>query len=110
MAARTTAIIVSIVLLSSVMATNESLADSTAKIEKEIPAAASDAQGGAEMGIPIPNAPEMDKNDLSATTLELRMANTACARLAHSVDFERKCEFASPDPQNLKEQSFSRLH
>ena len=92
------------------MATNKSLADSTAKIEKEIPAGASDAREGAEMGIPISNAPEMDENDSSATTLELRIANTSCARLAHSVDFERKCEFASPDPQNLKEQSFSRLH
>jgi len=110
MAARTIAIIVSTVLLSSVMATNKSLADSTAKIEKEIPAGASDAREGAEMGIPISNAPEMDENDSSATTLELRIANTSCARLAHSVDFERKCEFASPDPQNLKEQSFSRLH
>ena len=110
MAARTIAIIVSTVFLSCVMSTNKSLADSTAKVEKEIPASASDAREGAEMGIPIPNAPEMDKNDSFATTLELRMANTACAHLAHSVDFERKCEFASPYPRNLKEQSVSRLH
>ena len=56
MAARTIAILVSIVLLSSVMLANKSLADTTAKVEKEIPAGPSVVQEDAEVGIPIPNA------------------------------------------------------
>jgi len=68
MAARTIAILVFIVLLSSVMLANKSLTDTTAKVEKEIPAGPGVAQEDAEAGIPIPNAPEMDKNGSSATT------------------------------------------
>jgi hypothetical protein len=110
MAARTMAIIVSTVVLSSVMLTNKSLADSTAKLGAESPLNAIDSQGGVEMGSPIPNAPEIDKNDSSATTLELRVANNACSQLAHLIDFAKKCELASPEPLNPKERQFPPLH
>ena len=96
MAARTIAILVFIVLLSSVMLANKSLTDTTAKVEKEIPAGPSVAQEDAEAGIPIPNAPEMDKNGSSATTLELRVANSACPQSVYLLDLTRKCDTAVP--------------
>ena len=96
MATRTIAIIVSTVVLSFAMLTNKTLADGPERAKKEIPAGASDPQVGAEVAMPIPNAPEMDEQDSPAITLELRVANTVCPHSVYLLDFPRKCQTASP--------------
>ena len=92
MAAKTMAILVSTLLLSPMTLTKISFADSVGSESRPNPGAGYE---GAEMGIPIPNTPEMDQNAASTTTLELRLANSACSRLAQVIDLAGKCERVS---------------
>jgi len=93
MAAKTMAILLSTLLLSPVTLIKISFADSVDTESRPNPGPGHE---GAEMGIPIPNTSEMDQNAASTTTLELRLANSACPRLAQVIDLAGECTRFSP--------------
>ena len=110
MVSKTMAIAVSTLLLLPVTLTRKSFADSIEKLATE---SLPDTRAGyerVEMEMPIPNTPEMDQNDAAATTLELRLANTACPRLAQWVELTSKCEIVSPERPKLRARMISHSH
>jgi hypothetical protein len=99
MGERIMAIAVSTLLLSAVALTKTSFADSVGKSGAESRSInATAGHEGAEMEMPIPNTPEIDQNAAATTTLELRLANSACPRLAQWVELASKCELVGSEP------------
>ena len=110
MAARTMAVALLTLLLSPVASTKMSFADSVGKLGTESPSNVDDGDDGAGMGMPIPKTPESDPDGAATTTLELRLANSVCPRLAQWVEFASKCELTRAEPIQLDARSISHPH